>query len=48
MAQRDEDSILDKKYEKQIFWACYYEGFKLTALNTELKKLGVSKEFCKI
>ena len=25
MSYRDEDSIIDQKYEKQIFWALYYE-----------------------
>ena len=28
MAYRDEDIILDQKYEKQIFWDLYYEDFK--------------------
>ena len=28
MAYRDEDSILDQKYEKQVFWDLYYEDFK--------------------
>ena len=27
MAYNDEDSILDQKYEKQIFWDFYYEDF---------------------
>ena len=27
MAYRDEDSISDQKYEQQIFWDLYYEGF---------------------
>ena len=27
MSYRNEDSILDQKYEKQIFWDLYYEYF---------------------
>ena len=26
-AYRDKDSILDQKYEKQIFWDLYHEDF---------------------
>ena len=29
MSYRDEDSILDQKYEKQIFYALYYGDLKL-------------------
>ena len=29
MAYGDEDSILYQKYEKQIFWDCYYQDFKI-------------------
>ena len=28
MSYRDEDSILDQKYEKKISWDLYYEDFK--------------------
>ena len=28
ISYRDEDSIIDQKYEKQIFPALYYEDFK--------------------
>ena len=28
ISYRDEDSMLDQKYEKQIFLALYYEDFK--------------------
>ena len=27
MSYRDEDSILEQKYEKQISWDLYYEDF---------------------
>ena len=27
MSYRDEDNILDQKYEKQISWDLYYEDF---------------------
>ena len=30
MSNRDEDSILDQKYEKQIFCALYFEDFKIS------------------
>ena len=29
VAFRDEDSILDQKYEKQILWDLYYEDFEM-------------------
>ena len=29
MIHRDEDSILDQKHEKQIFWNLYYKDFKI-------------------
>ena len=29
MAYREEDSILDQKYEKPIFWNLYYGDFRI-------------------
>ena len=28
MTYRDADSVLDQKYENQIYWDLYYEDFK--------------------
>ena len=28
MSVRDEGSVLDQKYEMQVSWDLYYEGFK--------------------
>ena len=38
VSYRDEDSILDQKYEKQIFWALYYEDFKFWKGLKKMKK----------
>ena len=41
-AYRDEDSILDQKYEKQISWDLYHEDFKLKVIgeNAYLENTG--------
>ena len=58
MSYRDEDSIVDQKYEKQISWDLYYEDlifykwlmkthiWRNRAHNKELKKWVLGLLFC--
>ena len=53
MASKDEDSIQDKKYDKQIFWEIYEEWLRKMHIkgntahnNKELIKFGLVLLFC--